>query len=119
MRIFILEDNQERIEAFKKYLNSHELTIVSEALEAIKLLEKDLNYDFIFLDHDLGGQIFVNVAEENTGSTVARYLTDKEIKGNIIIHSFNPIGAKNMLNYLPNAYYVPFNIDFLKSQWFD
>jgi CheY-like chemotaxis protein len=115
MKIFILEDSAERINIFKKYLEKHELTIVSEAIEAIKLLEQSLEYDFFFLDHDLGGQIFVDTKELNTGSTVAEFLKDKDIKGDIVIHSFNNIGASNMLGFLPNAYYVPFNIEFLKQ----
>ena len=115
MKIFILEDSVERINIFKKYLIIHELIIVSEALEAIKLLEKNCEYDYIFLDHDLGGKIFVDSEEENTGMTVAKFLRGKDTKGNIIIHSFNTIGAKNMLAYLPDAHYIPFSVHFLEQ----
>lgn len=117
MKIFILEDDINRINAFQKYLGNHSLTIVSEAMEAIKILEKDITFDLMFLDHDLGGQIYVDVNEENTGSTVAKYLSGKEFKGQIIIHSFNPIGVQNMINYLPNSLYIPFNIEFLKENF--
>jgi len=119
MRIFILEDDFNRIEVFQKYLSDHELTIVSESNEAIKILEKDCSFDLFYLDHDLGGLIYVDIGVENTGSTVAKYMSDKNIKGTIIIHSFNSVGAKNMLDYLPNAFYVPFNPEFIKrtNEW--
>jgi CheY-like chemotaxis protein len=107
MRIFILEDMQIRINIFKKWYEAHELVIVTNAEEAINILSKDLEWDVLFLDHDLGGKIFVSIKDENTGSRVAKFLCNKSIKGRIIIHSWNPVGAKNMLNYLSYAEYIP------------
>lgn len=108
MRFFILEDMNIRIEAFKKwYSEQHELIIATNATEAIDILSKDLNFDVLFLDHDLGDRIFVSTQDENTGSRVAKFLEDKDIKGKIIIHSWNPSGAKNMMSYLPQAIYRP------------
>jgi len=108
MRFFILEDMDIRIEAFKKwYGEQHELVIAKNATEAIDILSKDLNFDVLFLDHDLGDRIFVSTKDENTGSTVAQFLEGKDIRGEIIIHSWNSVGAKNMLSYLPQAKYIP------------
>lgn len=107
MRVFILEDMTIRIDWFRKHYADHELTIATNAQEAIDILAKDLGFELFFLDHDLGDRIFVSTADENTGSRVAKFLSDKEIKGRIIIHSWNPVGAKNMKSYLPSAEYIP------------
>lgn len=111
-RIFILEDNKWRIQAFKNKFPDSELIIKQTASEAIELLSKDLNFDILFLDHDLGNQIFMNSEEENTGYQVAKFLQDKEIKGEIIIHSMNYVGAKNIMSLLPKATYKPFIVLF-------
>jgi len=110
MRIFILEDNQMRINTFKDWYGSdHELTIVTNAQEAIVLLALSSNYDIFFLDHDLGDRVFVDVQDPNTGSTVAKFLESLEVTGKIIIHSWNIGGARYMMNHLPKAIYEPFN----------
>jgi hypothetical protein len=72
-------------------------------------LNEDSNFDVFFFDHDLGDRIFVNSNDENTGYQVAKFMSDKNIKGRVIIHSYNPIGAKNMMNVLPQAVYIPFS----------
>lgn len=107
MRIFILEDMEIRIATFKNWFKGHELIFSKTAQEAIDILGKDLNFEVFFLDHDLGDRIWVSTEDENTGSRVAEFLSDKVIKGRIIIHSWNPCGAKNMMSYLPSAEYIP------------
>ena len=114
-KIFILEDMDMRISFFKKILSDYNLTIVKTAKEAIEILSKNLDFDILFLDHDLGDRIFVNTKDENTGSTVATFLSDKEVKGRIIIHSYNPVGAKHMLGLLPKAIYIPFSEGLLRN----
>jgi hypothetical protein len=75
--------------------------------EAIKLLE-DQDWDWLFLDHDLGGQIMVTPGD-NTGYKVACWLEAHKGRQppHMVIHSFNPIGAKAMGAALPAAVYVP------------
>lgn len=108
MRIFVLDDMESRIESFVKwYGHKHELVVAKDADEAITILSKDLAFDVLFLDHDLGDRIFVDVKDENTGSRVAKFLSDKKVEGMIIVHSWNPVGAKNMLAYLSKAIYIP------------
>jgi len=108
MKIFILDDMQERHDAYKRKFPDAEIISTYDAKEAIVLLSNDLNYDLICLDHDLGLRIFVDTEDENTGSVVAKFLSDKDIKCPIIIHSLNCWGAKNMMNYLSQAEYRPF-----------
>ena len=111
MRIFILDDRQERHDACRKKFPDAEIISVYDAIGAIALLSTNLSYDLICLDHDLGGKIFVDINDENSGSTVAKFLADKDIKCEIIIHSLNYWGAKNMMNYLPQAEYIPFYLN--------
>jgi len=109
VRIFVLEDMEVRISAFKRRYASESLTIATTANEAIAILEQGLDYDLYSLDHDLGGQVFCSSELENSGYRVAEFLSNKNVKGQIVVHSWNPTGAKNMLAVLPEAVYRPFS----------
>jgi len=109
MKIFVLDDMQERHDAYRKKFPDAEIISLYDAIEAIAHLTKHLyEYDLLCLDHDLGNRIYVDINDENTGSTVAKFLADKEIKCPIVIHSLNIDGAKNMQSYLPKAHRIPF-----------
>ena len=100
MKIFILEDDENRIKVFKRSFIGIDLTMTDLADEAIKRLKTE-KYDFIFLDHDLGGEVFVDSQNKNTGSEVAKHITHTLNKSTmVIIHSFNPSGAKNMFDIM-------------------
>lgn len=106
--ILVLEDNEERTKVFKRELIGHEAVFCVSASEAIKELE-DRCFDAVFLDHDLGGKVFVEETE-NTGYEVCLWLeknTGKKPKI-IIIHSLNPSGVKRMLQAVPDALEIPF-----------
>ena len=96
MKILILDDMILRHDTFNSIFKSpnFELVNVYNVNQAVKAL-KESEFDFIFLDHDLG---------ENTpdGRYFANWISnqEKKFKGKIIIHSFNPIGAKNMFDIL-------------------
>jgi len=107
MNILILDDDFIRHEKFNKVLTGHNITNVSDSKQAIQKLQEE-KFDIIFLDHDLGGQVFVE-SGENTGYEVALWLSNNKQnhKGRIIIHSFNPIGAANMKALLPSAEVIP------------
>jgi CheY-like chemotaxis protein len=105
--IFILEDMDERIDAYRKKFPTDTLTVARTAKEAIEILEKNLNFDLICLDHDLGLRAFVDSNDENTGYQVAKFLSMKYVSCPIIIHSLNPVGAKNMQMCLPQAKRIP------------
>lgn len=109
MKIFVLEDNVQRIKQFATRLLNHSVVITTNAEEAIKELSKNLDYDYFFLDHDLGDEVFMDSNLPNTGYQVAKFLADKEIKGRIVIHSMNYDGAKNMQSLLPKAKTIMFN----------
>ena len=111
MKILILEDNLSRQEFFKVNLEKHNLTITDSSKVTIEKLSTE-KWDILFLDHDLGGQVHVE-SGENTGYEVAKFLEQnkKFMPLNIIVHSLNVVGAKNIINALPNAFHIPFAWD--------
>lgn len=108
MNIFILEDDQNRMKVFKKKFINHHLEYTDQVEEAKTILTKT-KFDYIFLDHDLGGRVYVNSNEENTGFQLAKWIRDNKIEcDKIIIHSLNPVGAVNMQRVLTDAEHIPF-----------
>ena len=103
MNVLILEDSKERIPIFNKVLKDDIPVVVETAKHAIDLL-KNKDWDLLFLDHDLGGQSYVK-SGENTGWEVAKWLEEHPDRkpNNIIIHSLNTVGQKNMKDCLPEA----------------
>jgi hypothetical protein len=103
-KIFVLDDDQRRIDwfrgAFEKIVGKENFTAVMNAPEAIAAWTGD--YDAVFLDHDLGGRVFVNSKDENTGSAFVRALP--EVHGDdrmsIVVHSLNPVGSEIMVEDL-------------------
>jgi len=113
MKIFILEDNADRIDFFRWYFPSpkFELFIYTNAFEAKDKFDKSAPYDLLLLDHDLDNKIFVDSADKNTGYQFAKFLEKKNVKNvDIIVHSINYSGAMNMCSILPEAKYIPYNI---------
>ncbi len=112
MNIFILEDNNERNKFFKSFLPilypEAKIIIHEEASNAINALEPNSYWDIILLDHDLGGKVFVDSNNLNTGYQVAKHIKEKGIRyGQCIAHTQNPVGAKNIQNVL-KCLAVPF-----------
>jgi len=113
--IFVLEDNQDRINWFKQNFGAENITVTDNPIEAMGLLMIN-EYSAIFLDHDLGDS-------QNTGEgylrgrygdgidlvkQMVKFLP--QIDTPIFIHSLNDPGAKNMYTLLNNAGY---NVDIL------
>jgi hypothetical protein len=103
--VLFLDDDPIRLDRFKSLMPY--AVQVSTADEAMEALTED-SYDVIFLDHDLGGEIFVDSDVHNTGATVALWLSDNltyiQHKSLIVIHSFNPVGVDYMYNLLKDSY---------------
>jgi len=107
MHILILEDDLVRHRAFKRSLIGHEVTIVEEADHAIELLKKE-DWDVLFLDHDLGGKVYVE-SGPGTGYEVAEWIStniDRKPKM-VITHSYNEKGRAKILEVLPGAIEAP------------
>ena len=107
MNILVLEDDPYRQKVFQQRLIGTNSLIVETVIEAISCLENK-KWDYLFLDHDLGGEIYV-APGSNTGYAVACWLEqhpEKQPK-NIIIHSLNTYGARAMQQAVPKAQYLP------------
>lgn len=103
-KILILEDNPERIKWFSEQFITHTLVVVNEARMCMTILKK-IKFDQIFLDHDLGGEVYVPFdgpnKKLNTGSYIAEHLSNTQNRGvPVIIHSHNHIAAKHMCDIL-------------------
>lgn len=117
MRILILEDDPDRMKHFRRSAEacsgngrSIEIRHVSTAEDCVQYLYA-LDFDFVFLDHDLDGRVYVDPREHNTGSEVARFLCRQpEVRnrhGKVIVHSFNEGAARVMAATIPNAEWIP------------
>lgn len=114
MRIFILEDDQIRIQAFRAKLASHDLTFAETAQDAITILGSNF-FDAIFLDHDLGGEQMVGTEGANTGSEVVRWMCQhQENVCHVVIHSLNTPAANDMYDKLSNIGMVCQRIPFTR-----
>lgn len=103
MRVFLLEDSDDRIAWFRSKIDN--LTIAKTAEEAIQIFATSPPFDFVFLDHDLGLVDYAgNAGSEGNGQQVAKHLAGLGFIGeNILIHSWNPYGAGLMAGVLPKA----------------
>ena len=109
MRILILDDDDSRHTQFKRNFIGYLLTCVHTSQEAIDHLQNN-EYDAVFLDHDLGGKVYVDsFGDESTGYTVAKWLSENPSRKPraIYIHSFNPVGAARMQSILPDSILAP------------
>ena len=96
MRIFILEDDHARILTLRERLFNHNLTIINSCIEVDKFQPP---YDLLLLDHDLGGRQLEG--HEDCGLTFVRLVKPRlSSVVPIIIHSYNPVGAADMMNEL-------------------
>jgi CheY-like chemotaxis protein len=112
-KIFILEDNDSRVEFFKWYFKNpdYEVSYAKDVDEAKGLFTINQPFDIILLDHDLGDEVYVDSEEDNTGYQFAKFIITKDISRSfVIIHSLNPVGADNMKGLIPSAMKIPFPI---------
>ena len=96
-----------RLDAFKRNLIGHIVCCVTTAKETIEKLSSE-KWDYVFLDHDLGGQTYVP-SGPGTGYEVAQWISNNpdQKPEKVIIHSFNEPGRKNMQNLIPDAIICP------------
>ena len=115
MNILILEDDPERWKVFRRTLslrnNVEIVDTVEKAKDAVIASGIAFNpFDLIFIDHDLGGEVYVDSENENTGYQFAKWLAENEFDAKYVTHSLNPIGARNICAVLPGCDHVPFHI---------
>jgi hypothetical protein len=66
------------------------------------------HFNLVFLDHGLGDKVLV-ASGKGTGYEVAQWLSSNphRMPKQIIVHSFNPVGAQNIKAVLPSAELIP------------
>jgi CheY-like chemotaxis protein len=95
MDVLFLDDSPERAKHFRSIVPS--AVFVTTAEECIAELGKR-QWDYVFLDHDLGGEVYVDTAEKNTGSEVVRWIGKHRPQiGQIVVHSCNYDAAMYMV----------------------
>ena len=114
MRILILDDVVERHAYFRNELgNNHQLVHTWAYADCTRMLTQEDKFDVVFLDHDLserqqmsrvGGPGF---GDDLNGSDVVLFMVDRlpqEKRPNqVVVHSWNPAGAKFMIDTLKGA----------------
>jgi len=126
MKVLFLDDNPKRLFEFKSNIPSAVLAATAE--EMIQLLfELEETAKCVFLDHDLGGLVYIDPSSKETGMEVVRWVVqNKPDVQRFVIHSLNYEAAQSMVEKLNTAgykaEYVPFmNLDYdsLSSEFKD
>jgi hypothetical protein len=113
MRIIFLDDADQRWYRFQSKIP--QAVRAETAEQCIKLIQDSTAITWLFLDHDLGGEAYVNSSREDCGMEVVRYLC-KNLRidsiSYIVVHSHNTVAAQEMFNKLKDSGYnvrlVPF-----------
>lgn len=93
--ILFLDDDPARIAAFRSAVPY--ATLVETAEECIKEIRQE-EWDWIFLDHDLGGEVFVDSDRKDCGMEVVRFLVDNkpDKMPRVVVHSLNGEARQRM-----------------------
>jgi CheY-like chemotaxis protein len=97
-RILFLDDDHRRIATFREQVarSDFDLTVVETADECIEALASG-RFDLVLLDHDLGGETFVDSSRHDTGMEVVRWIRTQGLPaGAFIVHTMNPVAATTM-----------------------
>jgi hypothetical protein len=100
-RVVLLEDSPMRIAWFQKRIP--DLVVCKSSQEFKDYFTKGHERcDFIFWDHDLGGQ--------DTSEEVAQWFVDRYGAGNTyaLIHSWNTAGARKLQDIMNGVKWIPF-----------
>lgn len=113
MKVFVLEDNADRISLLQRELPKifpgAEVFYAETAEDGKRVLAKEQPFSILLLDHDLGGKVFVDSRDQNTGYQVAVFIRENDIKHKIAIaHTMNPAGGENIVSALPGCIHIPF-----------
>lgn len=109
--VIFLDDDHNRINAFRPWCPS---AIIHETADMInKAIDTSDVVDVLFLDHDLGGEVFVDSNREDCGMEVVRFIEKKQPKiKHIVVHTMNPAAGEEMTLRLQkvgySAQHVPF-----------
>jgi len=111
MKVLFLDDDNNRLNQFRqKFPSAITVETSSQCIEQLK----ESKIDYLFLDHDLGNQIFVDSNREDCGMEVVRWIEKNkpEIK-KIILHSLNIPAVEIMFSRLINIGYDVIKVPFI------
>lgn len=109
MKILILDDERSRHREFARRYQFHECMHVSTIAQFEDALVKSGPFDLIHLDHDLADyeRGMYGIEYERTGAEAAKLIVASGHQPAIVIHSWNPDGAKRMREILIDAGILP------------
>lgn len=124
MKVFILEDDDERMRAFREALPDHEITHAPSVAVARTVFVPG-SYDLLLLDHDLGdwgvnhdGRREIVDAHEEHGLAFLDFLFTCESGIDddpwVIVHSWNQGAAREMIARLKDEGWKPYRQEFGK-----
>jgi len=100
--IFLLEDDKNRIKWFRKHWPN--MLHADNPVDGLRILQENDDFEFIFLDHDLGGAY--TRGPQGDGIDLAKDMARLQLHTNVkvIVHSLNPVGARNIANELASTH---------------
>jgi CheY-like chemotaxis protein len=102
MKVLFLDDDFIRIKQARSYFAFDEVYVAETSTQAMQLLEKHSPFNLVSLDHDLGGDTYC-ASDMMSGWGVAIYISrmpKDKLPKQVIIHSFNPDGAEEIIKVL-------------------
>ena len=124
-RVLFLDDSPARLRWARTNLGlGNHLDLAETAGQCCELLRRTLSdlspdaseaYDLVFLDHDLGGETYVETTRGNSGSSVVRWIVrHRPPVGRFVVHSLNTPAANGMVADLRAAGYEAQYINFMR-----
>jgi hypothetical protein len=116
--ILFLDDDENRTQRLvRKIPWAKTYTTAGQVIDKLaEVFDHDSTVEILFLDHDLGGEQFVDSGREDCGMEVVRWLEQNDLWGDIkkiIVHSHNTPAAIIMESRLKNAGYNVERIPFM------
>jgi hypothetical protein len=112
--LFLDDDAFRRHTFLQHVIDGTTVENVEQTIEALKKRQ----WPIVFLDHDLGGETFVDPEREDTGMAVVRWVVENRPKvGQFIIHSLNEPAAREMVRKLEDVGYNAFRMPFIRIAW--
>ena len=111
-RILVLDDNPQRLNVFAQWFKDHDVVLTNCYGDCIQAFLSNERFDLVHLDHDLNDfgnkstmpSMYGGGASELTGADVAWFiayeLPESKRPSKVVIHSWNPDGAKAMYDIL-------------------
>ena len=100
--VLFLDDDHSRIRKFRSAYPSAK--IVETAADAIFALEHS-KYDFVFLDHDLNEEVYVDSSRDDCGMAVVRWMIKNKPDCEVFVHTCNRAAGDEMDRLLSKSGY--------------